>query len=114
MASQRKTKPARHVALAYPVLVGLDIPHDVAVLGMEDDPTVCEFCRPTLSSVSELPAHLLADEHHERCQLRPWHPARAKDNGGWRCPAERLNKHRYHENWLENLLASGFCRWMKP
>ncbi len=37
----------------------------------------------------------------------PWHPARDKHNGGWRCPAERLNKHRYHENWLENLLVSG-------
>ncbi len=32
--------------------LGLAIPHDVAVLGMEDDPTVCDFCRPTLSSVS--------------------------------------------------------------
>lgn len=32
--------------------LGLAIPHDVAVLGMEDDPTICEFCRPTLSSVS--------------------------------------------------------------
>jgi LacI family transcriptional regulator len=32
--------------------LGLDIPHDIAVLGMEDDPTVCDFCRPTLSSVS--------------------------------------------------------------
>jgi hypothetical protein len=36
----------------------------------------------------------------------PWHPATAKDNAGWRCPAERLNKHRYHDNWLENLLVS--------
>jgi LacI family transcriptional regulator len=32
--------------------LGLRIPHDVAVIGMEDDPTLCEFCRPTLSSVS--------------------------------------------------------------
>ncbi len=31
---------------------GLRIPHDVAVVGMEDDPTLCEFCHPTLSSVS--------------------------------------------------------------
>jgi hypothetical protein len=37
----------------------------------------------------------------------PWHPARDKHNGGWRCPAERLNKHRYRDSWLENLLVSG-------
>jgi len=32
--------------------LGLAIPHDVAVIGMDNDPTVCEYCRPTLSSVS--------------------------------------------------------------
>ncbi|MDZ7618202.1 MAG: DNA-binding transcriptional regulator [Patescibacteria group bacterium] len=32
--------------------LGLHIPHEVAVIGMEDDPTLCEFCRPTLSSVA--------------------------------------------------------------
>ena len=32
--------------------LGLRVPHDVAVCGMEDDPTICEFSRPTLSSVS--------------------------------------------------------------
>jgi hypothetical protein len=37
---------------------------------------------------------------------RPWHPAVARANGGWRCPAERLNQHRYHDDWLQNLLAS--------
>jgi hypothetical protein len=36
----------------------------------------------------------------------PWHPATAKDNDGWQSPAERLNRHRYHENWLHNLLVS--------
>ena len=36
----------------------------------------------------------------------PWHPAEAKANQGWRSPAERLNQHRYHDNWLENLLIS--------
>jgi hypothetical protein len=36
----------------------------------------------------------------------PWHPATARKNQGWRCPAERLNRHRYHECWLENLLIS--------
>ena len=32
--------------------LGLDVPHDVAVLGVDNDLTVCEFCRPALSSVS--------------------------------------------------------------
>jgi len=38
--------------------------------------------------------------------FRPWHPATARANGGWRSPAERVNKHRYHDNWLHNLLVS--------
>jgi len=25
---------------------------------------------------------------------------------GWQSPAERLNQHRYHHNWLHNLLVS--------
>jgi len=32
--------------------LGWDVPHDVAVLGMDNDLTACEFCQPTLSSVS--------------------------------------------------------------
>lgn len=36
----------------------------------------------------------------------PWHPATSKANGAWRSPAERLNKHRYHDSWLQNLLLS--------
>jgi hypothetical protein len=45
--------------------------------------------------------------------FRPWHPAVARANGGWRSPAERVNRHRYHDNWLHNLLVSasmGGCR----
>ena len=38
--------------------------------------------------------------------FRDWHPATARANSGKRCPAERINKHRYHEDWLQNLLAS--------
>lgn len=38
--------------------------------------------------------------------FRPWHPATARANGGWRSPAERLNKHRYHDDWLQNLLIA--------
>jgi hypothetical protein len=36
----------------------------------------------------------------------PWHPATTRRNKDWRCPAERLNRHRYHESWLQNLLVS--------
>jgi hypothetical protein len=36
----------------------------------------------------------------------PWHPATARRNRGWRCPAERLNRRRYHDCWLQNLLIS--------
>jgi hypothetical protein len=36
----------------------------------------------------------------------PWHPATRCENKGWRCPAERLNRHRYHDSWLQNLLVS--------
>jgi hypothetical protein len=38
--------------------------------------------------------------------FRSWHPTVARANGGWRCPAERLNKYRYHDDWLQNLLVS--------
>lgn len=38
--------------------------------------------------------------------FRPWHPAVTRANGGWRCPAERLNRHRYHDDWLQNLMVS--------
>ncbi len=38
--------------------------------------------------------------------FRPWHPAVARANGGWRSPAERLNRHRYHDCWVQNLLVS--------
>jgi hypothetical protein len=36
----------------------------------------------------------------------PWSPAAVKANDGWHNPAERLNQHCYHENWLQNLLIS--------
>jgi hypothetical protein len=49
---------------------------------------------------------------------RPWHPAVARANGGWRSPAEWLNKHRYHDDWLQNLLVSaslgGYRRRIAP
>ena len=36
----------------------------------------------------------------------PWCPVATRKNAGWRSPAERLNNHRYHDNWLHNLLVS--------
>jgi hypothetical protein len=38
--------------------------------------------------------------------FRPWNPASTRTNKGWGSPAERVNQHRYHDNWLHNLLAS--------
>jgi hypothetical protein len=36
----------------------------------------------------------------------PWCRKSVKDNDGCRCPAERLNRKRYHDNWLQNLLIA--------
>jgi hypothetical protein len=36
----------------------------------------------------------------------PWGPQAKRANDGWASPAERLNRHRYHDNWLHNLLVS--------
>jgi hypothetical protein len=52
-----------------------------------------------------------ANERHSRAwallwNFAPWHPAVACDHNGWNSPAECLNKHRYHSNWLQNLLVS--------
>jgi len=53
----------------------------------------------------------VANQRHVRgwallCNFTPWHPATARANGGWHSPAERLNQHRYHDCWLQNLLIS--------
>jgi hypothetical protein len=64
-----------------------------------------------------------ACEQHVRAwallyNFRPWHPAVARASGGWRCPAERRNQHRYHDDWLHNLLAyaslGGYRRGIAP
>jgi hypothetical protein len=52
-----------------------------------------------------------ACEQHGRAwallhNFRPWNPATTRANGGWRSPAERLNQHCYHDDWLQNLLVS--------
>lgn len=38
--------------------------------------------------------------------FRPWGPQAVRDNAGWQCPAERLNGHRYHDDWLQNFQVS--------
>jgi hypothetical protein len=38
--------------------------------------------------------------------FRPWGPEAVCDNDSWRSPAERLNAHRYHDDWLDNLQVS--------
>lgn len=49
---------------------------------------------------------MLVQVGQELFNFRPWHPAVMRDNGGWRCPAEWLNQHRYHDDWLQNLPIS--------
>lgn len=36
----------------------------------------------------------------------PWSPQAKRRNKGYQSPAERLNRHRYHRCWLQNLLIS--------
>jgi hypothetical protein len=38
--------------------------------------------------------------------FRPWGPEAVRANDQWRSPVERLNGHRYHDDWLQNLLIS--------
>jgi hypothetical protein len=38
--------------------------------------------------------------------FRPWGSVAARANGGWRSPAERLNRRRYHDEELQNLHRS--------
>jgi hypothetical protein len=38
--------------------------------------------------------------------FRPWGKEAVKASGGWHSPAERLNGHRYQDDWLQNLLVS--------
>src|SRR5439155_20424306 len=53
-----------------------------------------------------------ASQLHSRARallynFSPWSPQAIRANGGqWRGPAERLNRHRYHDSWLHNLLVS--------
>ena len=68
-----------------------------------------------MSRYSEDAQHLHASkeacERHCRASallynFRPWNPAMARANGGRHSLAERLNQHRYHDDWLHNLLVA--------
>ncbi len=39
--------------------------------------------------------------------FRGWGPEARRDDGDGHSPAARLDRHRYHDNWLHNLLVSG-------
>jgi hypothetical protein len=52
-----------------------------------------------------------AAERHARAwallfNFSPWGPETQRADAQWHSPAERLNQHRYHDNWLHNLLVS--------
>ena len=52
-----------------------------------------------------------AAEQHGRAwallfNFAPWGPETPRANGEWHSPAERFNRHRYHDNWLHNLFIS--------
>jgi hypothetical protein len=54
---------------------------------------------------------LEAGERHVRAwallqNFRPWGPETVRANDRWHSPAERLNRHRYHDDWLQNLQVS--------
>lgn len=63
--------------------LGLRVPHDVAVIGVDDDEFVCELCEPPLSSV----AHAARSVGHEAARLldrlmRPTRFAAEKETAG--------------------------------
>ncbi len=41
-------------------------------------------------------------------------PVTIRKHNGWQSPAERLNQHSYHHNWLHNLLVSVHRAERKP
>ncbi len=77
---------ARHVLEACRSL-GLRVPHDVAVIGVDDDEFVCELSDPPLSSVAQAARRV----GHEAAQLldRLMRPTRFAGNKTWSYPVPR-------------------------
>ena len=43
----------------------LDVPGKVAVMGVDDDETICEFARPSLTTLADSPRHILGEKAGE-------------------------------------------------
>jgi hypothetical protein len=56
--------------------------------------------------LSENPDDPEVDRGRWFASVAPWSPQAARANDDWHSPAEWLNKHRYHDNLLRNLLVS--------
>lgn len=56
-----------------------------------------------------LTSHLTTRSQALLWNFTPWHPSEARRHDGWQSPAETLNRHRYHDEWLQNLLVSASC-----
>jgi len=78
---------ARHVLEACRSL-GLRVPHDVAVIGVDDDEFVCELSDPPLSSVAQAARKI----GHEAARLLDllMRPERSQEHGGRAVPARSV------------------------
>lgn len=56
-----------------------------------------------------LTSHLTTRSQALLWNFSPWHPSETRRHDGWQSPAENLNRHRYHDEWLQNLLISASC-----
>jgi len=67
----------------------------------------------------DLGQHLHGSREARRSHCRAWawsrnfaprYPAAIRENKRWRCPAEHLNRHRYHDCWLKDpLISASLC-----
>jgi hypothetical protein len=92
--------PAYGVAYRYPGGQRTSTPLDRVMRGMNG---YCDGCQHLHGSAEAAEAHARA--WALLSNFAPWGPEAQRANG-WHSPAERLNQHRYHESWLQNLLVS--------